>query len=380
MVKDASGKTVDPAVGARPGSRWFVQAVAPAHGASVAPPVLAGEGTSAPTPALGDPLSLPRFHNPFPLLPILKNAKVLPRLILGEVDIDVHSAVFALQMPGGMNLIVVSDPDIAQEILTRADVFEKIIPRSPKALSPLALLRNWTMAGSGLFTSSTADPEWGIAHRVLLPSFGARNIKTFFPQIREYVWKLMDVLSGPLDKPVDFYLTCLTLDTIAKCAFDISYNALGSDAPNQFVKDMFTLLTWAQVSFPPRALARRSCGAADSPLLALAVRPCKTVRVSAQGNLRKLPPSPAGCASVLAGDERRRREANNRIDALMRSYITDRRALIAKGGDLPSDILQTMVTARDKVTGVPMSDEVIVNNLFTFLVAGHETTCVDPFP
>jgi len=38
------------------------------------------------------------------------------------------------------------------------------------------------------------------------------------------------------------------------------------------------------------------------------------------------------------------------------------------------DLLQLMLTARDPVTNLTMSDENICSNLVTFLIAGHETT------
>jgi len=38
------------------------------------------------------------------------------------------------------------------------------------------------------------------------------------------------------------------------------------------------------------------------------------------------------------------------------------------------DLLQLMLTARDPVTNLAMSDENICANLVTFLIAGHETT------
>jgi cytochrome P450 len=50
--------------------------------------------------------------------------------------------------------------------------------------------------------------------------------------------------------------------------------------------------------------------------------------------------------------------------------LTSARASGAEGNDL----LQQLITARDPATGEAMPDRLIIDNLVTFLVAGHETT------
>ncbi len=89
---------------------------------------------------------------------------------------------------------------------------------------------------------------------------------------------------------------------------------------------------------------------------------------------RKLPGGPVGCASALTGDNRLMRESNGRLLRQMQGYIDERRRVMAAGEMPPMDILQSMLTSKDKVTGRTMPDELIINNLYTFLVAGHETT------
>ncbi|MGZ9104096.1 MAG: cytochrome P450, partial [Rhodoplanes sp.] len=51
-----------------------------------------------------------------------------------------------------------------------------------------------------------------------------------------------------------------------------------------------------------------------------------------------------------------------------------RRARIAAGQAVPSDLVARLLEARDPETGEPLSDAVIHDNLVTFIGAGHETT------
>ena len=51
--------------------------------------------------------------------------------------------------------------------------------------------------------------------------------------------------------------------------------------------------------------------------------------------------------------------------------LLDQRRKAGIGGD---DLVARMLTARNPDTGQPMPDERIVDNLTTFLLAGHETT------
>jgi len=47
---------------------------------------------------------------------------------------------------------------------------------------------------------------------------------------------------------------------------------------------------------------------------------------------------------------------------------------MARNETVPNDLLQTMLTAKDRVTGKKLPDTNIVNQIATFLIAGHETT------
>jgi cytochrome P450 len=68
--------------------------------------------------------------------------------------------------------------------------------------------------------------------------------------------------------------------------------------------------------------------------------------------------------------KRRMRKAAAQSRAIVRRLLDQRRAEGASGDDL----LARMLAARNPDSGQPMSDENIVDNLTTFLLAGHETT------
>jgi cytochrome P450 len=68
--------------------------------------------------------------------------------------------------------------------------------------------------------------------------------------------------------------------------------------------------------------------------------------------------------------KRRMRRAAAQSRAIVQGLLNQRRHAGA-GGD---DLVARMLAARDPDTGEPMSDDKIVDNLTTFLLAGHETT------
>jgi len=64
------------------------------------------------------------------------------------------------------------------------------------------------------------------------------------------------------------------------------------------------------------------------------------------------------------------RRAGREMRAAVASIIARRRA----EGGAASDLLGRLLAARDPDTGQPMSDKQLIDNLLTFLAAGHETT------
>ena len=71
--------------------------------------------------------------------------------------------------------------------------------------------------------------------------------------------------------------------------------------------------------------------------------------------------------------KRTMRDAGHALRGAVLSIVARRRAEIERGGPA-NDVVGRLIAARHPDTGEPMSDEMIVNNLATFLEAGHQTT------
>lgn len=72
--------------------------------------------------------------------------------------------------------------------------------------------------------------------------------------------------------------------------------------------------------------------------------------------------------------QRQVRNAASNVRGAVQSMVRRRRAQIASGSEAPNDILGRLIAARHPETAEPMTDAMIVDNLATFLEAGHLTT------
>ncbi|GKZ34390.1 hypothetical protein AbraIFM66950_004621 [Aspergillus brasiliensis] len=190
------------------------------------------------------------------------------------------------------------------------------------------------LAHDGLFTAYHGERGWGIAHRILVPAFGPLRIQNMFDDMGDVAQQLCLKWArqgGSTSINITDDFTRLTLDTIALCTMDFRLNSFyNNETMHPFVQSMLYVLREAdlQSSLP---------GIANS------------VRVKAQRRMSK---------NIEA------------MRSLARDIIHDRR----KKANPADDILNTLLNGRDPVTGEGMSDDSIINNVITFLVAGHETT------
>jgi len=124
--------------------------------------------------------------------------------------------------------------------------------------------------------------------------------------------------------------TRLTLDTIALCSMDFRFNSYYSPTLHPFIEAMGNFLT--------------ECGARAQRL------PLPSLLYHAQDQ------------KFNADIEVLRKTAQDVLDA-RKAEKTDRK-----------DLLTAMLNGVDPKTGQRMSDDLIMDNLITFLIAGHETT------
>lgn len=185
----------------------------------------------------------------------------------------------------------------------------------------------------GLFTAHNDEPNWGLAHRVLMPAFGPMPIQSMFPEMHEIATQLAlkwarHGPNAPIMVTDDF--TRLTLDTIALCAMGFRFNSFYHDKMHPFISAMGDYLTEAGArAQQPSFVTTLKCSANKKHWKDIAV-------------LRQ-----------TARDVIESRKANP----------TDRK-----------DLLSAMLDGVDPKTGQKLSDDSIIDNLITFLIAGHETT------
>ncbi|CAJ0554425.1 Ff.00g129380.m01.CDS01 [Fusarium sp. VM40] len=235
-----------------------------------------------------------------------------------------YGPIFSLDV-GGDRQVIVGSRDILDEVCDESR-FHKLVIGGVEKLRPLA--------GDGLFTAQAGNKDWAIAHRILMPLFGPLKIREMFPDMQDVAEQLCLkwARSGPstiIDASSDF--TRLTLDTIALCTMNFRFNSFYSnDKMHPFIESMVAALTDAdkQSMFPDFI---GSC------------------RIRALANFRKHVAS---------------------MKELCHELIQGRRDNPIQG----TDLLNAMMEGTDPKTGSKMSDESIVENLITFLIAGHETT------
>jgi cytochrome P450/NADPH-cytochrome P450 reductase len=236
-----------------------------------------------------------------------------------------YGPIFQLRV-GKYQLIVVSGFDLVDEI-SDDERFDKMLGAG--------LISARAFAGDGLFTSWTQEPNWKKAHDILLPNFGMRAIRDYFPMMTDIAMQLVQKWERlnpdeEIDVPAD--MTRLTLDTISLCGFDYRFNSFYRDEPHPFVSSMVRCL--------------------DSAMR-------QQTRLPIGNRLR-------------VREHRQFQEDITYMNSVVDAIIAERRA----GGDQPEtkDLLSSMLTGVDKETGERLDDVNIRYQIITFLIAGHETT------
>jgi cytochrome P450 len=222
------------------------------------------------------------------------------------------------------DVLLVCDPDLIGEILVeKADAFGRD-PATRRSFRPV-------VGDNSIFVADGA--EWRWQRRAVAPIFRHETILSFVPVFAAMAQRQIERWrTAESDQPVD------AAAAVTRTTFDVIVESmLGGSAsldaerysraltenfetiPWHLIYDMFAVPEW--VPFPNRRSAMRS-------------------------------------RDFLHQD--------------MRRLIAARRA---KPSPQP-DLLDLLLAARDPETGRTMSDTEVVNNLLTFIAAGHETTAV----
>lgn len=279
-------------------------------------------------PAAHQPVPGPR---PYPIvgnLPELHNAEGLVAAIDGLHA--KHGEFFAFEV-GGKRAYFCSDADIVSEMCAAPDVFAKLV----EGRGGLRNLADKSV-GSALFTASDNDPLWHQAHRILAPAFGATALKNYYGRLVD----VADDLMAHLERlaPGESFLAT----------------------------ELMTRMTFEAISY---AAFNRRYGAIDTPELPAFVEAMNVVLTDAMAEPKRLLPE------VFYHEARKRRAAADKIMLEeVETIICERRAAMAAGGAVPTDLLQVMLTTPDRVTGQKLPDDNIRGQLIVLLIAGHETT------
>lgn len=260
-----------------------------------------------------------------PRLPVLGNLLQLPRGRLTQHLMGVAPAfdgIFEIDF-AGLRVAFVTSAALTAELCDEKRFRKTIKP-------PLSMLR--ALAGDGLFTAHTDEPNWGKAHRILVPAFAQRARRAYFDAMLDVALQLVCKWEASAGTPVEVSedMTRLTLDTIALCGFGYRFESFSSVELHPFLQSMGRVLDETMGRLTRHRWLTR--------------------------------------ARVLAN--RRYDRDIAAMHTLVDEVIRERRAHPVQGRDL----LGLMLEAVDPVTKERLDDANIRYQVITFLIAGHETT------
>ena len=237
-------------------------------------------------------------------------------------------SIFQLDMMG-KPITVVSGFALANELFDESR-FDKSVRG--------ALHRVRTIAGDGLFTAYTSEPNWSRAHNILLPNFGDRAMQSYHPMMLDVASQMMlkwERLNADDEIDVVHDMTALTLDTIGICGFGYRFNSFYREDNHPFVDAMVDAL---EIAMSQRGL----------PLEELFTRP-RQARLAADAQY---------------------------LNGVVDRIVAERKEqLAAAAADAPkTDLLDYMLAGVDRKSGERLDDTNIRYQIITFLIAGHETT------
>ncbi|MFI6501232.1 cytochrome P450 [Nonomuraea typhae] len=189
------------------------------------------------------------------------------------------------------------------------------------------------LAGDGLFTAYSGEPNWRKAHDILLPAFSGTAMRGYHATMLGVARNLVRAWSRAGERPVEVSadMTRLTLDTIGLCGFGHDFESFTHAEPHPFIGALVGALSYGQ----------------------------------AKGGF--IP----GLDFLYGKRTRRFHEDLRVMEGLVDEVIRQRRQ---SGDQSTDDLLGRMLHSTDPVTGRPLDDLNIRYQVITFLIAGHETT------
>jgi len=232
--------------------------------------------------------------------------------------------IFQLDLMG-KPIVVVSGASLVEELCDERR-FDKAVRGS--------LRRVRAIAGDGLFTADTHEPNWSRAHNMLLPTFSQSAMVDYLPMMIDVANQLVQKWQRlNADDEIDVVrdMTGLALDTIGVCGFGYRFNSFYRRDFHPFIDALTRTLE--------TCMLQRGLPFEHFVLRARLQQLGKDVRF---------------------------------MNELVDDIIRERRR--GSGEKTQKDLLNYMLAGVDKVTGESLSDENIRYQINTFLIAGHETT------
>ena len=228
----------------------------------------------------------------------------------------------------GRKFVFVAGVDLAGELCDDR--------RFAKALAPG--VRDLRMfVEDGLFTAYTDEPNWRLAHDLLMPAFAKPAMRRYHDVMIEATHELVEVWDRAAGEgrtvDVSPWLTKLTLETISRSAFSHTFRSFESAEVDPFVRTFVASMSHA---------AGRS-NVASLPVIG----PWLTRR-----------------------KDRQALERHRTIDELLRRIVTERE----QSGEEHDDLLGRMMHLPVDDSGALLETRNVRHQILTLLVAGHETT------
>ncbi|KAJ1550976.1 hypothetical protein HK096_003892 [Nowakowskiella sp. JEL0078] len=201
------------------------------------------------------------------------------------------------------------------------------------------------IGGQGLFTTDTDELDWGLAHALLMPAFSPKAMKAYTGEMGHIGNKISKIFDVFASEPkienqiveITDWMTNVTFETIGKIGFGFDFGLVDhKDAPvHPFIEAMgFCLNETFERAFRLHIV------------------------------------------SLLSFSSNKRFKKS--LD-LMRETVDEviqARKSSPHAKDANRDLLGFMLNARDENTNLSLSDDIIRDEVITFLIAGHETTSI----
>jgi cytochrome P450 len=230
---------------------------------------------------------------------------------------------------GAASFVYVDDPELV-DLVTVKNNYVKI---------PEFYVRLQKLTGHGLFTELDQG-KWKQQRRTISHAFSNLNIRHQIPilqqKLKVMIQKFHQKAATQEVIDIDNWFIMLTLDFIGESAFGVAFDTLGREKPNEIVEIINHSISTILESI-------------RKPWAALPINP-NVIKMNA--GLKKL-------------------------RGMVRGIMTDYRAKhknVEQAADKEQTLFELLLSLKDPETGVGLDDEVIIDNVITFLFAGHDTT------